>query len=114
MGVSIFENHLPCRSSRGDVCGDECASEVHLPLEKWSSGHPKNNRILSKGGKKLPRKDSQCGDCEELCLVLNLYAMQVTQLFVFIFVLPLIYVLFISLMLFKHVLNLKLIVLYTI
>ena len=110
MSVSIFKHHLPCRSSRGDVCGEECANKVHPPLEKWSSEHLKNNRILSKGEKKLPRKCSQCGDCEELCLVLNLYATQVTQFFVFIFVLPLIYVLFISLMLFKHVLNLKLFV----
>ena len=45
----------------------ECLEKVKAYLNSlWSSGHPKNNRILSKGGKKLPCKDSQCDDCEEL------------------------------------------------
>ena len=61
MSVSIFKHHLPCRSSRGDVCGEECANKVHPPLEKWSSEHLKNNRILSKGEEKLPGKCNRCG-----------------------------------------------------
>ncbi|XP_024042032.1 uncharacterized protein LOC112099154 [Citrus clementina] len=46
-----------------DVSGDVGAHEVHPPLEKRSSGRPKNNRIPSRGEEKVPRKCSRCGGC---------------------------------------------------
>ena len=107
--------YLVSRQEGWDVSGDVCACEVYPPLEKQSSGQSKNNRIPSKDKEKLPSKCSRCGGrrhnrlkCmtpmllhEEWRLVLNLYTMQMTQLFVFIYIFPLTYALFISLMLFK-------------
>ncbi|XP_024042932.1 uncharacterized protein LOC112099718 [Citrus clementina] len=60
--LAYSETIYPVGPQEGwDVSGDVCAREVHPPLEKRSSGRPKNNRIPSRGEEKVPRKCSRCG-----------------------------------------------------